>query len=106
MSLVGWLTADTVLASALWMALLGVADSPLYPLAKARAYAEAPDRPGLVGAIDTLFVPVEIAAPLAIGLAAVMLGLVPALALLILEPVAVGVALVLTRPRRSDQREP
>lgn len=96
-ALAGWLTADSVVASAAWLALLGVVDAPLYPLAKARAYAESPDRPGLVGAIDTLFVPVEIVAPVAIGFVAAALGLLPALALLALQPLVVLVALHATR---------
>ena len=47
-----------------------------------------------------MFAPIEIGAPLVFGLVAATFGLLPALALLLLEPLAVAGALWATRPRR------
>lgn len=92
-----WLSVVSLPAGAALMALLGAATTPLWALATARAYASSP-RPGLVAALGNLFFPLEIVAPVALGLVADRWGLRAALLLLLLQPAAV--ALVAWRVRR------
>ena len=70
---------------------LGAAAALHYPLSKARAYAAAPESPGLVNAMAQVFVIIDIAAPLAVGALADARGLSVALASLILQPLVVGI---------------
>jgi MFS family permease len=89
-----------VLAPAPWLAILalwliGVGASGWYPIAKAEAYRALPGRSGAVRAIYALGTPLEIVAPLLIGLAAQHWGIQTGVALLVLVPIAV----LLLRPR-------
>ena len=64
----------------------------------ARAYAARPDQAGVVAAIDQLFAPIALLAPLAIGALADQFGIVTALTALLLEPLGVLlIALVVER---------
>lgn len=90
------------------LALLGASTAPHYPLAKARAYDAMPGRPGLVNAAGQLFVVIDVAAPLALGVVADHAGISVAIACLIAQPA--GLALLAlsircaSRPTRSAFR--
>ncbi len=85
--------------AALWI--VGVGVSGWYPIAAAEAYRTMPGRSGTVRAIYSLGTPLEVIAPLLIGLAAERWGIQIGVALLMLVPVAV----LLLRPR-SNQLTP
>jgi MFS family permease len=93
-----WLCAASVAASGALLALVGCFASPLYPIAKAQAYRALPGRSGLVVAGSQLLAPLELVAPLALGLVADAVGLRLALALLLLQPA--GLFLLASRPGR------
>lgn len=81
------LIAARDLASACaWLALLGALVSTYYPLVQARAYAALPGHPGVVNAVAALLAPLDLAAPLALGLLAERAGPEAALACLALVP--------------------
>lgn len=82
---------------------LGASVAPHYALAKARAYAAVPDRPGLVNAAAQAFVVLDLGAPLALGLVADRWGLRAALACLLAQPVAIFVVTLLLERRREDE---
>jgi hypothetical protein len=87
------------------LGLIGVWVAPLYPICAARAYGARPGQAGLVAAIDQLFAPVSLLAPLLVGLVADRVGIVVALALLLIQPVGVGlVALIQSRRAREPCR--
>jgi MFS family permease len=89
----------------LLLALLGVAVAPHHALIQAAAYEQLPGRPGLVNAALQLFVVVEIAAPLAVGVIAAQLSLTAALLALSVQPLVVGwVALRALRSRDRGRR--
>jgi MFS family permease len=92
------------------LALLGAAAAPHYPLMKALAFDRAPGTPGLVNALDRVFIVSEVGLPLALGWVADRWGLAPAMTCLALQPIVVAsVALALSsRPRatRSDVASP
>jgi MFS family permease len=90
LSFVLWLCASTLWASIVALSLVGVFCAPLYPICAARAYATRPGETGLVAAIDELFVPFAIAAPICVGLLADRFGLIVALSVLLLQPLGVG----------------
>lgn len=85
-----------------WMALLalflmGIGVAPWFPLAQAQAFAAMPGRSGTVGALQSLFAPIEIAAPLLIGLIAEQWGIQIGMSSFLLAPLL----LLCLRPRRS-----
>lgn len=86
-----WLLIPFPLASVALLFGVGLAAAPLYPLCQAQAYAVFPGRPGLVRAIDAIYTPVPILAPLVVGWLADHVSLRAALALLALQPVGIGV---------------
>lgn len=87
-----WLLAPTAWLVALLAAFVGATAAPLYPLCAARAYARRPGASGSVLAASHLFTPLGLALPLLIGVVADRAGLVPALALLIVQPLALVIA--------------
>jgi len=95
-----WLGARTIPASVILLGLVGLFCSPLYPICAARAYAARPGQSGLVAAMDQLFAPVPVLAPLLIGFVADRVGIVIALAILVLQPA--GVTLVALAARRPE----
>ncbi|HLT35345.1 MAG TPA: MFS transporter [Enhygromyxa sp.] len=103
-----WLTARTVIGSIVALALVGLFVAPLYPICAARAYAARPGEAGLVAAIDQLFTPFSIVAPIALGLIADRFGVLVALAVLLLQPVGVGLIGLgqLRSARRPRARDP
>jgi MFS family permease len=104
---VAWLSASTIAASIVALALVGLFTAPLYPICAARAYAARPGEAGLVAAVDQLFAPLPIVAPIAVGLIADCFGLIPALAVLLLQPIGVGLiglAQLRGRPKSLETR--
>jgi MFS family permease len=87
----GWLAAPTAWAAAALMLPVGVFAAPLYPLAAAQAYALRPQSPGSVLAASHVFTPVGLALPFLVGLVADHAGTHVALALLVIQPVALAV---------------
>ena len=92
-----WLAAPTLAASVVLLALLGLVAAPLYPICAARAYATRPGQSGLVAAVDQLFTPVPIVAPLALGWLADRSGLLVALTMLMLQPLGLALLAVTRR---------
>ncbi|HVI01355.1 MAG TPA: MFS transporter [Enhygromyxa sp.] len=97
-----WLSASTVAGSVVALALVGAFAAPLYPICAARAYAARPGEAGLVAAVDQLFSPLAIVAPIAVGLLADRFGVLPALTVLLLQPLGVG-AIGLAYPRTKSR---
>jgi len=99
-SFAAWLAAPSPLWSGAWMFATGLFSGALYPLAKAQAYRALPGRSGMLNAMAHVFTPLDLALPLAMGLVADRFGLLPALAVLILQPVGLF-AIALTRSRAA-----
>lgn len=93
----GWL----LVPSTLLLALTGLGIGPMWPLCTAAAYARRPERPGLVGALNTLFAPADLAAPVLVGLVADRYGLTAALATLLLQPLVVAATALAHREGRG-----
>lgn len=97
-----WTRVHTLSLSLALLGLLGLVAAPVYPICAARAYAARPDQAGVVAAIDQLFAPIALLAPLAIGALADQFGIVTALTALLLEPIGVLlIALVIERSTRT-----
>jgi MFS family permease len=69
--------------------LLGLCAAPHYALLQARAYAQLPERPGLVNALAQACVVLELCAPAAVGILAERCGLAVAISSLALQPLIV-----------------
>lgn len=91
--------ADGLGLASVAMALLGAAVASFHPITKARCYAALPGHPGVVNGVASLMLPVEIAAPLALGTLATTMGSGAALLALMLAPVLMGVASFAARRR-------
>lgn len=61
--LLGFITAVHAWLALLAPFIMGIGVAPWFPLAQAQAYAALPGRSGTVGALQSLFAPLEIAAP-------------------------------------------
>ncbi len=92
-----WLQVRSIPASVALLGAIGLFCAPLYPICAARAYAARPGQPGLVAAIEQMFAPVPVLAPLLVGLVADRAGIVWALALLVVQPVGVMLAALVAR---------
>jgi predicted MFS family arabinose efflux permease len=68
---------------------VGAFGGTLHPLTKARSYAALPSRPAIVNALASAFLPLDIVAPLVLGLVAARAGNAWALSGLLLAPFAV-----------------
>jgi predicted MFS family arabinose efflux permease len=95
-----FLSAPTVLMAALGLTLVEIGAAGWYPIAKAAAYSICPGRPGVVLAVMSLGIPVDIALPGCIGLLASHFGLPWAIGVLALSPLGV---LVLAPRRHKHQ---
>jgi hypothetical protein len=82
--------------AALGLTLVEIGAAGWYPIAKAAAYSICPGRPGIVLAVMSLVIPVDIALPGCIGLLASHFGLPWAIGVLALSPLGV----LLFQPRR------
>lgn len=89
------LTARTLWPALIGLFLTGLGAAPWYPVAKAQAYMLLPGRAGTVRALQSLFTPFEIGAPLLIGLVAEQWGIQVGLGLLLVAPILV----LFVRPR-------
>lgn len=79
---------------------LGAFAAPMWPLATARAYASGAP-PGVVAAMDQLFVPIEVAAPLVVGVVADRAGLAAALLVLLVQPLVIALVSIARSPGGS-----
>jgi hypothetical protein len=93
-----WLSSATVLASTLWLFLLGCLVAWQYPLAQAQAYRAAEGCSGQVVVLGPLVSALELASPIALGLLADRGGLTLSLVALLAQPF--GLLLVLYAARR------
>lgn len=89
LSYAGWLGFETGLAGVMLMFASGLFAAVHYPLAQAQAYRALPARPRLVAAAAQLFAGFDLALPIALGLLADHLGLMVALAALLLQPLGI-----------------
>lgn len=110
---VAWLFTPWPTLSIALVFFVGLFCAPLYPLTQARAYACCPRHPGLVRAVDTIYAPLSVLAPLALGYLADRVSLVAALAVLLLQPLLVATVATLSRdaepppgPRAHVELEP
>ncbi|HEU0035523.1 MAG TPA: MFS transporter, partial [Kofleriaceae bacterium] len=92
-----WLAAPALWLSAVLALPVGATAAPLYPLAAARAYARCPGRSTIVLVGQHLFTPLGLALPPLLGLVADHAGTHVALALLIVQPIALAVLAAATR---------
>jgi len=92
-----FLSAPTIPVATVGLILVETGAAGWYPIAKAAAYSICPGRPGVVLAVMSLGIPVDIALPGCIGLLASHFGLVWAIATLALSPLGV----LLLQPRRQ-----
>jgi len=99
-----WLGVRSRVGSIVLLAVVGLCTAPQYPICAARAYAAAPGKSGLVAAVDQLFSPLPIVAPLVIGLVADQFGVTLALLLLLAQPVGVFVLALALRPADHEPR--
>jgi hypothetical protein len=75
--------------------LTGLGAAPWYTIAQAQAYAALPGRSGTVRALQAIFAPIEIAAPLLIGVVAERWGIQAGVTMFLVAPILV----LLLRPR-------
>jgi MFS transporter, FSR family, fosmidomycin resistance protein len=78
---------------------LGAAVAPHFPLSRARTYETARDRPAIANALERPFNLFDLVVPFALGLVADRWGLAAALALLLLQPLTVGLVATWRRGR-------
>lgn len=81
-----WIVAPTLLVSTGCFFITGLFASPLYPLVKAQAYRALPEQSGMVNAVGSAFLPLDLITPLFLGFVADRFGLVIALLLLSVQP--------------------
>lgn len=93
--LLGFITAIHAWIALLALFIMGVGVAPWFPLAQAQAYTALPGRSGTVGALQALFAPIEIGAPLLIGLVAERWGIQAGVGMFLVAPLL----LLLLRPR-------
>lgn len=98
-----WLCVRTIPTSMILLGLLGLFCAPLYPICAARAYATRPGQTGVVAALDQLFTPLPLLAPLVVGFVADRFGIVIALATLLLQPVGVAIAALIASLREQGR---
>ncbi len=97
---VAWVLAPTVWLSVALVVPVGATSTVLYPLVAAQAFARRPEQSGAVLAASHLFTPLGLALPFAIGAVADHAGTYVALALLVIQPVALVALAVRARVRR------
>jgi MFS family permease len=85
---VAWLLAPSVAWNVALIAPVGLFAGPLYPLASAQAYAARPGSSGVVLAASHLFTPLGLALPFTLGVVADVAGIEIALAMLVIQPIA------------------
>jgi MFS family permease len=93
------LASPTIAGAAVGFTLANIGAAGWYPIAQAAAYSSYPGRSGLVLAVMSLGIPIDIALPGFVGLLASQFGLVAAIGFLALSPL--GVLLLVPRQKRS-----
>lgn len=93
----GWLVAPTWPWAAAALGVTGFFAAAHHPLLTARAYATLPHRPHTVAAVTSLVAVLDLAVPAGVSLAADGFGLMAALAVLMLQPIAVIAAGAMAR---------
>lgn len=91
-----WLAPTNALAAA-GLFVVGATTAPLYPIAKARAFATLPGRARVVAIADQIMMPIELATPWLLGWVADRHGLGAALLALAIGPVALAIAAAIGR---------
>lgn len=84
--LLGFITAVQPWVALLALFIMGIGVAPWFPLAQAQALLAMPGRSGTVGALQSLFAPIEIVAPLLIGLIAEQWGIQIGVSVFLLVP--------------------
>ena len=102
--LVAWIVNPIGPVAFVLLFALGAAVAPHHPLSRARTYETARDRPAIANALERPFNLFDIAIPVGLGLVADHWGLVAALALLLLQPLAVGLVATWRRDKGPRQR--
>ena len=92
----GFVLSRAPWALAGWAVLSGIALAFHYPLAKARLYRALPGRSGTAVAVAGLWGPLDLLFPVGIGLLADRFGYLPALLLLLLQPLTILVIAIAT----------
>jgi FSR family fosmidomycin resistance protein-like MFS transporter len=100
--LVAWILHPTGPVAFVVLFALGAAVAPQHPLARARTYESARDRPAIANALERPFDLFDVVLPFVLGLVADRWGLVAALVLLLVQPLVIG--LVATWRRRPAAR--
>lgn len=93
--LLGFITAVHAWIALLALFIMGVGVAPWFPLAQAQAHMVMPGRSGTVGALQALFAPIEIVAPLLVGLVAERWGIQAGVSLFLVAPLLI----LLLQPR-------
>jgi predicted MFS family arabinose efflux permease len=102
-----WLAIESPVASAALLFVVGAGAAPLYPITQAQAYRCMPGGSGTVNAAGYVFLVPELALALLLGWMADAVGVIAALAVLLVQPLGVLViALWLTRRRAGTRAEP
>lgn len=101
-----WVFTSHVGLSATALIVLGAAAAPLWPLAKAQAFATQPDQTAAIEAASSLLGWLELIFPLLLGWVADRSGLTTALLLLSLQPLAAILATVIASRRGKSRRPP
>lgn len=99
--LLGFMTAAHSWIALLALFIMGVGVAPWFPLAQAQALMALPGRSGTVGALQSLFAPIEIATPLLIGLIAERWGIQIGVSIFLIAPLL----LLCLRPRPSGMSQ-
>lgn len=84
--------ARSPFVATLALLLIGTTGSVLHPLTKAQAYRALPNRPALVNAVGAALLPLDMAAPIALGILATLAGSAWAIVGLLLAPAGVVIA--------------
>lgn len=87
--LLGFITATHLWIALFALFIMGIGVAPWFPLAQAQAHLAMPGRSGTVGALQSLFAPIEIAAPLLIGLIAERWGIQIGMSAFLLVPLLI-----------------
>jgi predicted MFS family arabinose efflux permease len=97
--LIAWIVHPVGPFAFLMLFALGAAVAPHHPLSRARTYEIARDRPAVANALARPFDVFDLVVPWGLGLVADHWGLVMALALLLLQPLAIGLVATWRRGR-------
>src|SRR5262249_54051008 len=97
-----WLVVPTPLAAVAGLFAVGLTSATHYPIVKAEAYASAPGRSGLVNAVLSALLPLEIATPIGLAATADHVSLRAALLALLAQPLGLLALALITRRFPAD----